>query len=88
MASPLHPYSTPSQQTVPRRFCAQASITVGLLRAVEFGRRTNSFEIALRCRFAYSLEHYYFSFLSKLPASRTLEGSSIILGKALIRKRL
>lgn len=32
---------------------------MGLVRAVDVGRRWNFFDVALRCCFAYSLEHYH-----------------------------
>ena len=32
---------------------------MGLVRAVDVGRRWNCFDVALRCCFAYSLEHYH-----------------------------
>lgn len=34
-------------------------VTVGLVRAVEIGRLRKFSDVALRCRVAYSLEHYF-----------------------------
>jgi len=37
----------------------QVEVTVGLVRAVEIGRLRKFSDVALRCRVAYSLEHYF-----------------------------